>query len=165
MLALLDDHHRRAARHDPPRRLHEIRAVRELARFTVIQRDEVDFLDQRQQVGAAALDPEVHRIAGDELRSLDLAQYVELEPRIDVRQEDEGRTAELRRNLRAEMREDAEMRFQRLGRIEIVAVAAAPAERVARRLLQSRHVHAARTQRLELLHRVVVADDTHELHR
>ena len=81
-----------------------------------------------------------------------------------LREEDEGRAAELRGNLRAEVREHAEVRLERLRRVEIVAVAAAPAERLARRLLESRHVHAARAQRLELLHRVVVADDADELH-
>jgi hypothetical protein len=45
-----------------------------------------------------------------------------------------------------------------------VPVAAAPAERSGRDLLESRHVDAARPEWLELLHRVIVADDTDELH-
>jgi hypothetical protein len=113
VLALLDDHDRRAALHDPARGLHEVRAVRQLASLAVVQRDEVDVLDQLDEIGTAALDPEIHRVARHELRALDLTQHVELQARIDVGEKDEGRAAELRRNLRAEMREHTEVRLQR----------------------------------------------------
>src|SRR5439155_7184971 len=59
----------------------------------------------------------------------------------------------------------AEVRLQRLRRVEIVAIATAPAERVTGGLLEPGHVDAACAERLELLHRVVVADDSDELHR
>ena len=165
VLALLDDHHRRAALHDPARGLHEVACIRELARFAVVQRDEVDVLD------AARAD----RGAGSRSRSSSCRTRRASGARPGCSTSSCRRGSMLARktkgalrncvgNLRAEVREHAEVRLERLGRVEIVPIAAAPAERVARRLLQPRHVHAARPQRLELLHRVVVADDADELH-
>ena len=60
---------------------------------------------------------------------LDLRQHLELQPRIDVAEEDERRDAKLLGNLRPEVREHTEVRLERLGGVEIVPVASAPAER------------------------------------
>ena len=67
-------------------------------------------------------------------------EHVELQPRIDVAEKDERRVAELLGNLRPEVREDAEVRLERFGDVEIVAVAAAPAERRALGVLEPREV-------------------------
>ena len=147
VLAFLDDHVLGPALHDPPRGLHEIRLFGELARLAVVERDHVDFLEQREQIGAPALDPEVHRVARDELRLAHLAQHLELQARIDVAEEDERRVAELLGDLRREVREHAELRLERLGRVEVVAVAAAPAERLALGVLEPREIDAARGER------------------
>jgi hypothetical protein len=71
---------------------------------------------------------------------------------------------ELRRNLRTEVREHAETGLERLGRVQVVPIPATPAERVARGLLEPRHVDAALRQRLELVHGIIVTDDADELH-
>ena len=91
VLALLDHDVLRAALHDPARRLHEVELLGELARLGVVERDQIDALEQLEQIGTPALDPEVHRVARDELRLVDLRQHVELEPRIDVAEEHERR--------------------------------------------------------------------------
>ena len=151
--------------HDPARGLDEIRFLGELARLAVVERDEIHALEKRQQIGPTALDPEVHRVARNELGLLDLIEHVELQSRIDVGQKDEGRRPELLGNLRAEVREHAQSGFQRLGGIEIVTVSTAPPERFALRLLESRQVHAALPQGGELVDGIVAADDADQLHR
>ena len=165
MLALLDEHGLRALVHDPARRLHEVGTLGELARLAVVERDEVDMLEQFEHVGAPRLDPEVHRVAGDELGRLHLPQHLELETRVDVGEEDVLGVGELRRDLRLEVREDAEAGLEGLGRVEVVAIAAPPAERLALHLLQTGEVDAACLEGLELLDRIVAADHANELDR
>ena len=101
-----------------------------------------------EQIGAAALDPEVHRVARHELRLGDLRQHIELQARIDVAEKDERRVAKLLGNLRAEIREHAEVRLERLGGVEVVAVASAPAERRALRALEAGEIDRPRRERL-----------------
>jgi hypothetical protein len=166
VFAFLDDDVPGAARHDPSRRSHEVVFVRELPRFGVVERDEVDMLEQLEHVVATAFDPEVHRVASDELGFGHLRQHVELQSRIDVAQEHERRVAELCRDLRTKIREHTEMRLECLGHVQIVAVPAAPPERRALGALQSREVDRSRRKRaLQFVDRVVAPDHADELHR
>src|SRR6185312_7419428 len=126
---------------------------------------EVHVAEQLDEVVAAALDPEVHRVARHQLRLCDLLQDVELKARVDVAEEHVLRALELRGNLRPEVREHAEARFERLGGVEIVAIAAAPAERFAFGTFESGKVDTARRERVEFLDREVVADDADQLDR
>src|SRR6185436_6955021 len=128
VLPFLYDHELRAALHDPLSGLHEVVVLRELTRFGVVQRDRVDALEQLEQLGAPALDPEVHRVTGNQPGLVDLREHIELESWIDVAEKDEWRRAELRRNLGAEVREHAEVRLEGFRHVEVVTVAAAPAE-------------------------------------
>ena len=146
VLALLDHDVLRAAFHDPARRLDEVELLGELARLGVVQRDQIDVREQLEQVGTPALDPEVHRVAGDELRLGDLRQHVELQPRIDVPEKHERRVPKLLGNLRPKVREHAEVRLERLGDVEVVAVPAAPAKRRPLRLLEPGRCRSAATR-------------------
>src|SRR4051812_41390698 len=112
MLALLDHDVLRAALHDPPSSAHEIRLIGELPRLGVIEGNEVDMAEERDNVRATALDPEVHRVAGNQPRFGDLREHLELEARINVSEEDERCAAELLGNLGTEIREHAEVRFE-----------------------------------------------------
>ena len=143
MLALLDDHVARPAFENPARGLHEICLLGELPRFAVIERDEIDAPEQLDEFGTAALDPEVHRVARDQLRLLHLVEHLQLQARIDVREKHERRTPELLGNLRAEVREHAEMRFECLGGVEVVPISAAPAEAAAFSAFESGEIDAA----------------------
>ena len=71
-------------------------------------------------------------------------EHLELKLRVDVRQQDEGSLAPARRQLRPEGREDVELRIQRLGHVQVGAVAAGPAESPARFDLETIQVDAAR---------------------
>ena len=157
----------RAALHDPARRLHEVRLLGELPRLAVVERDEVDVLEQLEQIGAAALDPEVHRVARDELRLLDLAaaRRAAAADRCCARKTN-GALRNCSGIFGREVREHAEVRLERLGRVEVVAVAAAPAERLARPPARGPPGRRrARASGSSCVHRVVVADDADELHR
>src|SRR3712207_7422682 len=46
--------------------------------LAVVERDEVDALEELEQLRAPALDPEVHRVARDEARALDLLEHRQL---------------------------------------------------------------------------------------
>src|SRR6185437_10469633 len=121
--------------------------------------------EQLEQVGTAALDPEVHRVARDELRLRDLREHPELQARIDVAEEDERRAAELLGNLWPEVREYPEMRLERFRGVEVVTVAPTPAEREPVGAFESREIdRPLREGALQLLHRVVGAHDADELH-
>ena len=78
MLALLDDDQLGPALHDPLRGLQQVVALAQLPRLTVVERDRIDALQQFEQVRPAALDPEIHRVARDELGLVHLSQHVEL---------------------------------------------------------------------------------------
>src|SRR5690606_1573166 len=118
----------RAALQNPAGGLNKIRSLRELTRFRVVERDEVNSLEQSKQLRTARLDPEVHRVACNELRLLHLFQHVQLQPRIDVVEKHERCIPECIGNYGLEVREHSQVRLERLCSIEIVAVASAPAE-------------------------------------
>ena len=130
----------RPALHDPARRLHEIELLGELPRLGVVQRDEVDALEQLEQIGRRLSIQKFIVSHATSFGFVDLREHVELQPRIDVAEEDERRVAKLLGNLRPEVREHAEMRLERLGGVEVVAVAAAPAERRALGALEAREI-------------------------
>src|SRR5690348_5561356 len=56
------------------------------------------------------------------------------------------------------------MRLERLGHIQVMAIATAPAEGPSFGTLESREIDAEPRHRLELVHRIIVADDADELH-
>src|SRR6266566_747168 len=110
---------------------------------------------KKMDVSAAALNPEIHCVARDELRLLDLVENVDLKTRINVGQKEIGRRAKLFRNLRTETREDAQVSLQSLRRVEIVAVAAPPSKGAALSPLEAAEVDPTLLQRLELLDRII----------
>ena len=119
---------------------------------------------QCEYVGATTLNPEIHRVAGDQFGFFHLLENVELEPWIDVGQKKIRRRAKLLRNLGAEVREHTEVCFQRLGGVQIVAVSPAPAERAALRALEAAEIHAALLQWIQLFDRIVRPHDSNDTH-
>jgi hypothetical protein len=166
VLSLLDHDVLRAAFHDPARRLDEVELFGELARLGVVQRDQIHVRQQLENIGTPALDPEVHGVAGDELRLGDLRQHVELEPRVDVAEEHERRRAELLGNLRSKVREDTQVCLQCFRDVEVVTIPAAPAKGRSVGLLEPGDVDRPRREgALQFVERKVGADHADELHR
>src|SRR5258707_14003758 len=93
-----------------------------------------------------ALNPVVHRIAGDQLGLFYLIEDVELQLRIDVAEEDVLGVAEFFRDAGLKFGEDTEASLERLAVIEVVGVARLPAERLALLEFHPGEVHAARSQ-------------------
>ena len=119
---------------------------------------------QLQQVWTTALYPEVHRVARHQFWLVHLLQHLQLQARIDVGQKHKRRVTKLLWNLRSEIREDAEMRFECLGGIQIVAIPAAPAKAGPLRRFESGKIDAAGFERCEFLQRVIAANNAHQLH-
>jgi hypothetical protein len=128
MLTLLYYHVPGTAVHYPLRGLNEIDFFGELARFAVIQHDEIDLLQQLQEIGTTALNPEVHGITRHELRAINLLKNIQLKSRVDVAKKNERCVSELCRNLGTEARKNSKMSLQSLGGIEIMTVSPAPPE-------------------------------------
>src|SRR5688500_11774415 len=99
MLTLFDDDVGWTQLHNRPGRLHDVHLFRELSGLSVIQRDEVDLLQQTDQVATPTLYPEVHRVARNQRWAVVLIEDVELTPRTDVREEDERCVAQLLGNF------------------------------------------------------------------
>src|SRR4030095_17106733 len=75
-------------RGDSPRGVYEIRLAGQRPRLAVVDRHDVHLAEDASQRVALALDPEVHGVERDEARTLlHLMEHVELELRIDVREE------------------------------------------------------------------------------
>ena len=165
MFALFDEHVLRSLVEDPARGLHQVGVLGELACFAVVERDQVDVPEEFNELGATRFDPEVHGVAGDEARFLHLLEHLELQAGIDVGEKDERRFAELVGNIGPKIREHAEMRLERFGGVEIVAIASTPAEAGATDFLETRQIHAALDERLQQVEGVVVTDHAHQLHR
>src|SRR5207247_5360312 len=93
--------------------------------------------------------------ASHQRRLLHLVEYAELQLGVDVAEEQITRVTELRRQLGAEVGEDAEPGLERLAPGEVVGILRLPAERLARGLLHAREVYAALLERLERAERLI----------
>src|SRR6266540_3704989 len=82
--------------------------------------------------GPLVVEPEVHGVHRDELRRTDLLEDVELDRRMDVREEDERDVAHPIGDARVPVLEHAEVRVERFGRAHVVVVTARPVERAPR---------------------------------
>src|ERR1700730_14119297 len=93
VLAALDDHHPRPVREDVTRGRGEETLARELDGLLVVDEDAIDTPEHALEAGPGGVEPELDRVAGDEIRLLDLVEDVELQVRLDVGEEDDARAA------------------------------------------------------------------------
>src|SRR6202022_1232682 len=121
-------------------------------------------LKKRRNVGASTLNPEIHRVAGNQLRLVHLLQNVELEARNDVRQKEIRRRSEFFGNHRTKMRKNAEVRLECLGGIQIVAIPPAPTERRSLGPFETAEIDAALLQWIQFRHRIIGSDDPDHAH-
>ena len=165
VLALLgDDDPRPQAEHVAGGR-DEVGLPGQLAQLLVVEDQAVDERDHLEQLVARDVDPQVHRIEGDEPRVGALLADLELEPRLDVGQKQHLGRAGRRRQLGLEVLEHVELGVQRLTGVEVPAVAALPEERLAARdALDVVDRRTARSQHLELGLTEVVADRPDDPH-
>ncbi len=139
--------------------------ARQLAQLGVVEDQAVDVLDRPHEVLAGGVDPQVHRVERDEARVGQLAAHVELQLRLDVRQEQHVAGARALGQLRAEPLEHAELRVERLPGVEVPAVLAAPEEGPpSGDALDVRDVDAAAAHHVELGLAEVLPDRTDHAH-
>src|SRR5690606_24994832 len=165
VLPLLDDHHLRAMPLDPARGAQEVVIARQLACLAVVHHQQVYARQQFQKRLTLAGDPEIHGVAGDKTRRVDLPQHVQLKLGVDVAENDVPGVAEPRRQLWLEIGEHAEPRLPSLATVQVVAVDPRPAEALAGTALDTAQIDAALLEEAQLLERVVVADHPDELDR
>src|SRR5437899_12928597 len=95
----------------------------------------------------SGVEPELDRVAGDEIRVLDLVQDLELQLRLDIGEEDHARAAVRRRQRRVEPGKYVELGIERLALLQADArIASRPAERLALEDLETAQVDVARFQ-------------------
>ena len=139
-------------------RTDQVGLVRELAGLPLVDQQQVDMHQGAQQRFALAGNPEVHGVAGHQLRCPDLAENLQLQFGVDVAQENVLGFPVSLGKPRVKRLEDVQVRRQRLGLVQIVVVASLPAERLAGRLLQPLKVNIAGAQKVEVRLRKVFAD-------
>ena len=121
-------YHARAEGGDGAGRLHEVRLLGELAGLGIVHGDDIDLAEHAPERRVLPFDPEVHRVEGHQLRPLlHLAEHVELEPGVDVGEEEVGHTGQRGRELGAKVGENVELGVEGTRLVQIVAVRARPA--------------------------------------
>ena len=131
----------------------------------VVEDQAVDRPDRPLERLAGDVDPQVHRVHRDEPGGPALLADGELEVGLDVREEQHVARARRVGQLRLEVLEDVEVGRDRLARVEVVAVLAAPEEGLAARDALDVVGHGA--ARAEDVHRLLVevvahgTDDPH----
>ena len=81
------------ARHDPARGLHEVGILGELARFVVVEREQIDVLEELERSGRRL---SIQKFIVSQATSFGFStcvEHLELEARVDVAEEDERRAS------------------------------------------------------------------------
>ena len=165
MLSLLDHHPRGPVGEDPAAGPMDVPVSAQLAGLTVVDHEDVDPESSCSSARLLALDPVVHRVADDQLRTLHLLEDAQLEIGIDVAQEEKARGAEGWGKTRTKVREHTETGLQRFPALEIIGVFALPPKALPVCLFDARPVDSAGSQPLELVIRIILADHSDHLDR
>ena len=165
VLALLDNHHARAACQNPAGRPVDVPVSGELTGFGVVHHQHVNTLKQLQQHLRCPLDPIIHRIARDQIRVLCLVQDVQLQRRIDVAEEHQLGISKSVGQLRLESSEHSQPGIDRVAILQIVGILAFPTEALSSDALYTGEVHASFGQTVEFFGRKVVPYHTDCLNR
>src|SRR5208282_1599418 len=119
----------------------------ELARFGIVDHENVDVLEGFAQLGVGALDPVVHGVHGGEFGSaVDLVEDVALEIRGDVGEEDVFGIAIFFGEARLEFGEDVKVGGKGDALVQVFGVAAGPEETFARGALEAFEVDGSPTE-------------------
>ncbi len=159
VLAVLDDQRARAESHDGARGLHEVVVAGQHARFSVVDEQNVEALENFKQGRAMVLDPVIHGVAGDELDAGHGLAHAALQDGIDVGEEEKLGVAIGVGDFGLEGGEDIELGVVGLGLVEIFEIGAFPEEAFAGGVLDAARVDVAGGEDGFLLGAEVLADD------
>ena len=143
----------------------EVRPPRELADLGVVEDHAVDQRDGLEQVVARRLDPQVHRVEGDEARPLALRADAALEVGLDVGEEQHVACPGARAQLGIECLEHSEPGVERRARVQVPPVLTRPEEGLAAaHVLDVVRAGATDPQHLAGVLAEVVADGPDDVH-
>src|ERR1700736_1990442 len=166
VLAALDDHDPRPVGEDVARGRGEEPLARELDGLLVVDENAIDAPEHALEARPGGVEPELDRVAGDEIRLLDLVEDVELQLRLDVGEEDDARAAVGGRQHRVEPRKDVELGLERLALLEPYArVASRPAKGLALKDLETAQIDVARFEEGAIRRREIVTDHGNQPNR
>src|SRR5437879_13916110 len=106
-----------------------------------------DPLQEPKQGVARPLDPEIHCIAGDKPRPLDLLEDASLQVRVDVREKQHIRRLMAGRNMRAKSLEDVQLGIQGFRLIELIRIFPSPPEGLSLSALQTGQIDVPLAQK------------------
>ena len=165
VLALLDDDGLGTELEDALGGGQEVGGLAELTGFALVEEDDVDPLEDFDQLGALAGDPEVHGVADGELGTLHLVEHEELKLGVDVAQEEELRVSVVLGKGGLEVGEDVQVGEQGVRLVHVLLVVALPAEGEAIGPLEAFDVDLAVAEKLDMLFREVGTDDADHVDR
>ncbi len=160
----LDHDAPRTHAHQLPGRLDEVEFARQLPDLRLVDDDDVDVPDHFPQQLRTPPDPEVHRVERDDLRFAHLGQDVQLQFRIDVPEEDVAGFPVRRRKDGGEILEHVQVRFHRVGDVQVVLVIPLPMEGDPIRDLQPLEVDPPGGEHVERPLREIPSHDRDEAH-
>ena len=147
VLALLDDHGMRTLCEQRLGRSGQVGLAGERPRLFFVQQRDIDPPQHLEHPIGFARDPVVHRVGEHETRLPHLRQDLQLEVRIDVRQEHVRHAALLVRELGMEVREHVQLGLERVRMAQLGHVLATPAERAPLGRLQPGEIDAPARER------------------
>src|SRR5260221_1371267 len=101
--------------------------VGKLARFGIVDHQNVDVFETLGQLGGSAFDPIIHGVESDVLwRTLDLLQYAALQIGSDVGQENVFGISEFLRQFRIEIGENVEVGDQGFALVQVLGIFSSP---------------------------------------
>src|SRR5439155_4616389 len=143
--------------------LAEVVFAGELTGLCIVELEDVRPLEDVAQFFRRRLDPEIHRVHADDAFRRALIEHAELEGRVHVAEEDDVGLSVGVRQDGLEPFEYVEVGEERLAAVQVVAVLAAPAERLAPRVLEALEVDPPAGEDLHVLFVEVLADNGDEV--
>ena len=144
----------------------QVRPLRQQPGLALVEHEPVYDGQRSTQLIRLILDPQVHRVADNQLGPRQLPDELALQRRVRVRQEHEAAVGERRRQWRPALRQHVELDVHGLGFVHGPGVLTVPAKRAA----AVPHFHPARIyallrERLQAHQVEILAHDAHHAHR
>ena len=138
--------------------------VRDHFHFGIVDQQHVHQSQHVCQLLRRSVDPEIHGVAPGQAHSIHFLADRDLQRGMDIRQKQELGVGVLFGNFWLELLEHVEVGEIRLGFVQIVRIAAAPAESLARRALNPAGIDATLLQHVFMFRREVVANHCYDAH-
>ena len=160
--AALDDNRLRPKRLDPLRRSHDALFFAQKTRLGFVQHEHVDHRQNALQIGIRRINPQIHRIGGNEFR-LRLLDDFELQMRNDIGEEEEIAILLSIAQIGLEIGKHVQIGAKRRRLGQIIAVCPLPLERFALLRIDRRQIDATFDEKIELRTVEIIAQYRNDL--